>query len=126
MGEEKELIDMKSIPIDRRDNIGVQDMDNYINGGLTVESKEVNGALVYVPYGIWCNIFNAIDTGTILYKQEIEEIERLKNKLSKSEKYFKGKEHMIEPLLQGYDERIAELREKMLILENILPLVNEV
>lgn len=52
---------MKDIPMHKRPNVGVDTMCNFENGELCVESKEVNGVLMYVPYGVWCELFYVLD-----------------------------------------------------------------
>ena len=104
--EHNELIKMKSIPMDERKNIGIEEMKEYDFGGLTIESLEKNGALVYIPYGVYVDIFRAIKKSITLIKKEIKEEQ---NKDSSDSL-----------------ENIADLKNKLDIFENIYPLINEV
>lgn len=119
--EETKLIDMKSIGISNRPNIGVQDMDKYINGGLMVESLETNGVLVYIPYGIYCDIFRAIDSSVLSMKREIRSYEEELKSLSTH-----TEDKLIKATKNNHKHAIDELKEKVSILESIAPIINEV
>jgi len=119
----EELIDMKSIPIDERPNIGVQDMDKYKNGGLTVESLEANGALVYIPYGIYVDIFHSIDNGSIAIKQKIEDIKEFQKEMLGCNGYS---QEMIDTLKRTDDFLIEVLKRDMSILKTVCSMVNKI
>lgn len=119
LNEDEELIDMKSIQIDERPSIGIQDMKKYKNGGLTVASQEDNGTLIYIPNGIYYDLFRAIAIGARLIRNEIYDIKDLK------EKRVSCKEHAKE--LQEEDEyMIEQLTKYASMLENIETIINDV
>lgn len=118
---EEDLIDMKSIPIDKRPNIGIQDMNKYKNGGLTVESFESNGALVYIPYGIYVDLFNAIDNGTVCIKHKIADLQKHKRNMSKLEN-----QESLKSIIECDDFIIEALKKDMSILSSIYPLKKDV
>lgn len=57
------MVNMKDTSVDNRPNIGIQDMENYENGGLCVEELHTNGVSVYIPYGVYDAVFDAMSKG---------------------------------------------------------------
>jgi hypothetical protein len=120
--ENEELIDMKCIPISERPNIGIEDMVKYKNGGLTVESREKNGALVYIPYGIYVDLFNAIDTGVNAINGLIVEREKFK----KSMETWNDDPEYIRKFKENTNYIIGILQRDMDILKSVYPMKNNV
>lgn len=54
---------LQQLSLENRPNVGMKDLENYENGGFLVESTHSNGALVYIPYGLWVDLFHAIEAG---------------------------------------------------------------
>lgn len=115
--DNEKLINMKMIPISSRENIGVENMGKYEFGGLAVESLEANGVLMYIPYGIYVDIFRAIERGIISIGKEIDSLEDTKNGLSGE---YAG------VLRENLMFQIKELEKQKNILEQIYPLIDEV
>lgn len=118
--ETNNQIDMKSIPIDKRPNIGFNHLDEYINGGLTVESQHSNGALIYIPYGIYTDIFRAMESGMFYIGKEIDNLKTMLKTL-----YNVENKELAEKLKQDTNHKIKELEKYHKIFEVIEPMIND-
>jgi hypothetical protein len=81
---------MNKYDVKKREEVGYKDMEKYEFGGLEIDELLTNGYLMYVPYGIHVDIFNAIEQGirsmqrhkeSIQHSMKEIEIESLKNNL---------------------------------------------
>lgn len=102
----------------RRPEVGVKDMDKYENGGLEVEERLSNGYLMYVPYGIHCDIFDAIEASNRLMMSEIDQIQKSIDRLDSSV-YSQTIKRMLE-------EKIEKLKKHSYVLEKIEPIKHEI
>ncbi|HFK1543412.1 TPA: hypothetical protein ACGXM3_005234 [Bacillus cereus] len=102
----------------RRPEVGVKDMDKYENGGLEVEERLSNGYLMYVPYGIHCDIFDAIEASNFLMMSEINQIQKSIDGLDGSV-YSQTIKRMLE-------EKIEKLKKHSSVLEKIAPIKHEI
>ncbi|WP_168898299.1 hypothetical protein [Bacillus sp. ISTL8] len=102
----------------RRPEVGVKDMDKYENGGLEVEERLSNGYLMYVPYGIHCDIFDAIEASNRLMMSEIDQIQKSIDRLDSSV-YSQTIKRMLE-------EKIENLKKHSHVLEKIVPIKHEI
>ncbi|PEL24286.1 hypothetical protein [Bacillus toyonensis] len=100
----------------KRPEVGFKDMKNYEFGGLEVDQKLENGYLLYVPYGVHVDIFNAMEAG----------IQQLQNKITDCENAIKenGKEHAA--LSQMLQETINDVQKHIEVLQHITPLKHEI
>lgn len=115
------LKQMSALPIEKRPNIGVSEMEAYEHGGLCVESTHQNGALVYVPYGIWVNVFEAMQVGANALRSEMSTLEQELQDVKE-----KPDPATWEPIVRIMEERLQKLMQNQAILEQISPLVSEV
>ncbi|WP_151035784.1 hypothetical protein [Bacillus wiedmannii] len=102
----------------RRPEIGVKDMDKYENGGLEVEERLTNGYLMYVPYGIHCDIFEAMEASSRLMVRQIAEYQNLVDKME-------GKESG-QVLVKNFKQKIDELKKHMHVMDSISPIKHEI
>lgn len=112
---------MKNISVDSRPNIGVEKMSEYENGGLCIEKEHVNGVSVYIPYGVFNDIFTAIDLGAKFIGNGISENKRIMQDLSSNEAIGNN-----DALITNLKINTEELQKYKDILEQISPLQNEV
>ncbi|HHB2481426.1 TPA: hypothetical protein ACORDH_002877 [Bacillus cereus] len=103
----------------RRPEVGVKDMDKYENGGLEVEERLSNGYLMYVPYGIHCDIFDAIEKSNRLISDKIQELQKIINELEIDNKYS-------EIIERSAKEQIETLEKHLHVLEKIVPIKHEI
>ncbi|EPC8411109.1 hypothetical protein CN553_12145 [Bacillus cereus] len=102
----------------RRPEVGVKDMEKYEFGGLEVEERLTNGYLMYVPYGIHCDIFDAIEASNLLMMNEINQIQKSIDGLDGSV-YSQTIKRMLE-------EKIEKLKKHSSVLEKITPIKHEI
>ncbi|HDR7066982.1 TPA: hypothetical protein QCW42_004088 [Bacillus cereus] len=103
----------------RRPEVGVKDMDKYENGGLEVEERLTNGYLMYVPYGIHCDIFESIEVSIRLMSKRIEEL----NETLNTHTDYTG----INPTLKRMiKEQIDDMQRYLHVLEKISPIKHEI
>lgn len=111
---------MKDISVDSRHNIGVEDMVNYKNGGLCIDEMHTNGVSIYVPYGLYNDIFKALGVSVRSlekqYSENIETIATYKDSESVEAKY----------LVDVLENTNESLMKSINILEAILPLGSEI
>lgn len=116
------LIRMKDLPLESRPNIGREESNEYEYAGLCVESLECNGALVYIPYGIWCEVFNAMNRGAnalnTLANQTSKSIEEMKSVVGFPESYS--------GMLSLLTDKVETYKEDAQLLLQIASLVDEV
>lgn len=106
---------MKLYDEKQREEIGFNDMDKYEYGGLEIESKLTNGYLMYIPYGIHVDVFNAIEKGIqAMYKQKDDLLETITMN--------PGADYLEEVL----NRQVAELEKHIKVLEKITPIANEI
>ena len=113
------MIYMKDFPIKDRPNIGVDKMQDFDFGGLCVESTHPNGALVYVPYGIWFDIFDTLERSMYL-------MVHMHSKLKTEYADIKDKEGIPTEVLEGYKNKLNTYTKDIQLLESIIPLCQEI
>lgn len=104
----------------RRPEIGVKDMDKYENGGLEVEEKLTNGYLMYVPYGIHCDIFESMEASIRVMSKKIEELHIIFQNISDTTG------EVNESMENHFQEQIDELRKHKYVLENIVSIKHDI
>lgn len=119
---ENNMENMKDISIHKRPNIGVEDMGNYENGGLCIDSMERNGLHLYVPYGVWCDLFNAMDVGTRVMHDRIRELKKLIHEGEEMQEKFP----QYKTFYKSFKEQIEMLEKQISIFDVIAPLREEV
>ncbi|MBK1611831.1 hypothetical protein [Bacillus cereus] len=102
----------------RRPEVGVKDMEKYENGGVEVEERLTNGYLMYVPYGIHCDIFEAIEASNRLMMSEIDQIQKSIDGLDGSV-YSQTIKRMLE-------EKMGKLKKHSYVLQKIEPIKHEI
>ncbi|WP_410988655.1 hypothetical protein [Bacillus cereus] len=102
----------------RRPEIGIKDMEKYENGGLEVEERLTNGYLMYIPYGIHCDIFEAIEASNRLMMSEIDQIQKSIDGLDGSV-YSQTIKRMLE-------EKMEKLKKHSYVLQKIEPIKHEI
>lgn len=111
---------MKNIPMHKRPNIGIDRISEFENGGLCIESKEVNGVLMYVPYGIWCDLFGLIDSSSMMI---VNRIDNLRNLIKQTEEaQIKNGDSII----LDFKRQIDALQKQLDFINAISPLCDEV
>ena len=55
-------MDIMETPISARPDVTIETMENYIRGGIGIESEHENGALLYLPYGIQSYLVHHYET----------------------------------------------------------------
>lgn len=105
---------MNKHDVKEREEVGYKDMKNYEHGGLEIEETLTNGYLLYVPYGIHCDIFDAIEQGIVTLKYDVNEME----------KDFKDLDSPV--LKKQIEQRIKDLKKHIDVLEQISPIKHEV
>ena len=113
---------MKDINIDKRPNIGVEDMFNYENGGLCIDEMHTNGVSVYIPYGIYGDIFNAIEDSLKGLKAKRDDNRKLILEYSKISSSSIEAKYLVD-VLEGTN---AELDKSIDVLESIVYLKDEI
>lgn len=106
-----------------REEVGFSDMGNYDFGGLEIEEKLQNGYLLYVPYGIHKDIFDAIEQGLIAMGQRNDELMDSINKTAEIETI---PDDVKEMLIKNFNGAIEQRKKHIKILETILPISYEV
>ena len=76
-----EALDMSDIKTNCRPNISIDESPLYENGGCCLEETHTNGASIYIPYGIWSDIFSAIKKSTKCMNNEIQSLKESARKL---------------------------------------------
>jgi len=103
----------------RRPEVGVKDMDKYENGGLEIEERLTNGYLMYVPYGIHCDIFESIEVGIRLMSKRIEELNKTLNEITDDTGINPSVKRMLK-------EQIDDMKKHLHVLEKISPIKHEI
>lgn len=113
---------MKDINIDKRPNIGVEDMVNYENGGLCIDEMHKNGVSVYIPYGIYGDIFNAISLSLRELRKHRADNRKVILEYAKSSSSSIEAKYLVD-VLEGTN---AELDKSIDVLESIVYLKDEI
>lgn len=112
--------DMKQIPMHKRPNVGVGTMDEFLNGGLCVESKEVNGVLMYVPYGIWCELFHVMDECSIMLAKKVDSLKELVKETENSN--IENKQYLVDSI----NYQIEYIQKRIDFIQAVTPISTEV
>lgn len=91
----------------QREEVGYKDMEKYEDGGLEIEETLTNGYLLYIPYGIHCDLFEAMQEG-------IKSMGRYQDDLKK---YHGGTD--MEMLKNNFKMQIQELEKHIDVLQKI-------
>lgn len=67
---------MNKHDVKKRDEVGYQDMEKYEHGGLEIEETLTNGYLLYVPYGIHCDVFDALEQGIVSMNKQVADLQK--------------------------------------------------
>lgn len=121
--EDMELLDISDTDVRLRHNIGIDKSPIYLNGGCCLENKHPNGADIYIPYGIWNDLFKAINISEKCLSKHIHELKRqiddLKNSCEINDKYQQN-------LINSIELDIEELKKRRLLLQNFSSIGSEV
>jgi uncharacterized protein YydD (DUF2326 family) len=111
----------------QRPEVGIQDIDKYEFCGLEIDSKLTNGYQLYIPYGIHCDIFDAIqDSIRLLYDKKNECKNNIKKLTEELNKLEEGKRDVIENIIVMEEDVIQKVNKDLKILEKIVPLVDKI
>lgn len=113
---------MKDISIHKRPNIGVDKMKDYENGGLCIDSMERNGLHLYIPYGVWNDLFKAMQVSTNVMHNRIRELRGLITEGEEMQKQFPQYKNIVE----NFREQVRLLEEQIFIFDTIAPLEEEI
>ena len=106
-----------------REEIGFGNMGEYEFGGLQIDGKLENGYLLYIPYGIHKDIFDAIEQGVIAMGQRNDE---LIDSISKTAEIETIPDDVKEMLIKNFNSAIEQRKKYIEILETILPISDEI
>lgn len=113
--QEIELLNMHDEEeINYRKNISVQESYVYENSGCCLEETYSNGASVYIPYGVWCDIFGAIEKSTRYMEKEIDEMSNTLREIDSSMNSIKFHESLIEDIKNNMET----LKKQKILLES--------
>jgi hypothetical protein len=101
----------------RREEIGFKDMCFHEFGGLEIDEKLTNGYQLYIPYGIHCDIFEAIDRSLLLMGRSLDTMRD-----SQKDAEALGNE----TLIKLFEEQITQLEKHKEVLERIAPIADEI
>lgn len=73
---EMESVNMADTPIDKRPNIGINKSPLYQNAGCCIENTHTNGVSIYIPYGIYTDLFNSINTSIHSIRDSIDSLRK--------------------------------------------------
>ena len=77
--------DFRQIPIQKRPDVTVEDMNEYVNSGILIESNEANGSLLYVPYGLQNFLVQYHDLEMVDINEIVDSLEAMINKMNNNE-----------------------------------------
>ena len=106
-----------------RPEVGFADMEDYEFGGLEVEDTLQNGYLLYVPYGIHKDVFDAIEHAMITMRQSNTEMEDLIMKTAELENIPNSVKDAME---KNFKSVIEKRKKHIKVLEAILPISEEI
>lgn len=106
-----------------REEVGFSDMGKYEFGGLEIEKKLENGYLLYIPYGIHKDIFDAIEQGVIAMGQRNDDIRDSISKTSESDTIPYS---VRDTIIQNFNSAIERNMKHIEVLETILPISDEI
>lgn len=106
-----------------RKEVGFADMSEYEFGGLEIDGKLENGYLLYIPYGIHKDIFDAIEQGVIAMGQRNDDIRDSISKTSESDTIPYS---VRDAIIQNFNSAIEQRKKYIEILETILPISDEI
>ncbi|PFA76906.1 hypothetical protein [Bacillus cereus] len=104
----------------RRPEVGIADMIKHEFGGLEIQEKLTNGYLMYVPYGIHCDIFESMEASIRVMSKKIEELHIIFQNISDTAG------EVNESMENHFQEQIDELRKHKYVLENIVSIKHEI
>jgi len=110
----------------KRPEVGFSDMDKYEFGVFEVDNKLTNGYQLYIPYGIHCDFFNAIQHSIRSLYHEIEKIEHYIKTIDESLTSGKIDKETYSKLKDQYEFNTNSFNKDIAILEKILPIVHEI
>lgn len=112
----------------QRPEVGIQDMDKYEFGGLEIDNELTNGYHLYIPYGIHCDIFKAIQDSIRLMQNQRRECEDTIKKLENSIDDLKEEHHknMASQAILLQKQTIERIDNNLKVFEKIEPLINEI
>lgn len=116
-----EPLNIKDTDVNRRDNIGVAESYFYENSGCCVEEMHLNGVSVYVPYGIWVDLFNSIDMSLRCMSNQKYELNKVLKELGKKEQSTE-----VEVVKRNILSQIEDLKKCELMLGGFAELKHEV
>ena len=106
-----------------REEVGFSDMGKYEFGGLEIGGKLENGYLLYIPYGIHKDIFDAIEQGVIAMGQINDDIRDSISKTSESDTIPYS---VRDTIIRNFNSAIEQRKKYIEILETILPISDEI
>ena len=106
-----------------REEVGFSDMGKYEFGGLQIDGKLENGYLLYIPYGIHENIFDAIEQGVIAIGKRNDDIRDSISKTSESDTIPYS---VRDTIIRNFNSAIEQRKKYIEILETILPISDEI
>lgn len=118
-----ELLDMSNIEVDRRPNIGSDKSPLYLNAGCCLGQKYYNGVDIYIPYGLWCDIFEAIEISTRCISNEIYS---LNNSISKLDSIDEIDDSARQTLKTNLEFDLEKLKKHKMILDNFRKISYEI
>ena len=106
-----------------REEIGFSDMGKYEFGGLQIDGKLENGYLLYIPYGIHKDIFDAIEQGVIEMGQRNDDI---RDSISKTSESDTIPYPVRDAIIHIFNRAIERNMKHIEVLETILPISDEI
>jgi hypothetical protein len=113
---------MNKYDVKKREEVGYKDMEKYKFGGLEVEELLTNGYLMYVPYGIHVDIFQAVYSGILAMEKQIEGLRKIIKETENSD----FDDRVKEKVLPNFYHQIKELEKHKDVLSKIYPILDEV
>lgn len=119
--ENEDLIDFSKIDIEKRPNLGILEMKNYVDGGFTVENMSANGYHLYIPYGISVDLINSLEDSIRAIEMQIgmtkTSIQSIKSQLDNlPENDFNSRQSL---------EYLIEIQEQAIVKQkNTIPILN--
>lgn len=111
----------------KRPEVGIDDIDKYEFGGLEIDNQLTNGYQLYIPYGLHCGLFNAIeDSIRLMNNQKYECKTHIINLTNDMKKLEDKNRPMAEYAINIQKETIERIDKNLKILEKIVLLKNEI
>lgn len=119
--EDENLIDFSKVDINARENFGVNEMKNYMNGGFTVDEKHLNGYHLYIPYGVSVDLMDSL--GDSIRAIQLQTgmtqgtIQSVKNQLDNLSEDNLDTRKQLESIIEVQERNIA-------VQQNTIPILN--